>query len=204
MEIIKPSEESLKKTIEIIQRGGVIVCPTDTVYGFLADAANKKAVEKIFKIKKRPRQKPLPVFVRDFKMAKKLARIDEKQEKILKKYWPGKYTFILKRRPGTKLFGINRKTIALRIPKYKFLDDLLRKINKPLVQTSVNISGKPASTKIGEVLKQFKLNKVVRKTSDRLFYGQLLIALVIDAGDLPKRKPSVIIDLTLKHLTRLR
>ena len=61
-----------------------MICPTDTVYGLVADATNKKAVEKIFKIKKRPRSKPLAVFVKDIKMAKELAEIDERQEEILK------------------------------------------------------------------------------------------------------------------------
>ena len=95
MIILKPSKESLEKSVEMIRKGCIIICPTDTVYGFLADATNKKAVEKIYKIKKRQKYKPLPVFIKDFKMAKDLAEIDEKQEKLIKKKWPGKYTFIL-------------------------------------------------------------------------------------------------------------
>ncbi|TSC95139.1 MAG: YrdC/Sua5 family protein, required for threonylcarbamoyladenosine (t(6)A) formation in tRNA [Parcubacteria group bacterium Licking1014_1] len=205
MKAVKISD---KKAIDIaaetIQRDCVIICPTDTVYGFLADASNKKAVDKIFKIKKRAKSKPLPVFVRDIKMAKKLAFIDEpafakatagKQEKILKKYWPGKYTFVLKAkkieaRPLSNLIIGKNGTIALRIPKYKFLNDLLKKINKPLAQTSVNISGQPALTKIGDIIEKFA------RTG--------LTILIIDGGDLPKSKPSKIIDLTSDYLTRLR
>src|SRR3989344_6737368 len=96
--------ENLSKALAVLKSGGVIICPTDTVYGFLADAASKKAVAKIYKIKKRPRSKPLPVFVRDLAMAKQIVVIDEWQAKILKKYWPGKYTFILKRKKY-KLYG---------------------------------------------------------------------------------------------------
>ena len=62
--IIKIAEKSIKE-------GKVLICPTDTVYGLIADATNKKAVEKIFKIKKRPLKKPIPIFVKDIKMAKK-------------------------------------------------------------------------------------------------------------------------------------
>ena len=151
MEVIKISEKATQMALKILNNGGVIVCPTDTVYGFLADAANKKAVEKIYKIKKRPGSKPLPIFVKDVKIGKKLAFIAQEQEKILNKKWPGKYTFILNRKKRTKLYGINKDTIALRLPKYKFLNDLLEKVNKPLVQTSVNISGQPPLTKIKEI-----------------------------------------------------
>ena len=132
MEVVK-QQKALNKALSALKKGKVIVCPTDTVYGFLSVASDKKAVEKIFKLKRRPRSKPLPVFVNGLKMAKELAEINEKQEKTLNKYWPGKYTFVLK--------ALNGGTIALRIPEYKFLNDLLKKINKPLAQTSANISG---------------------------------------------------------------
>lgn len=158
--------------------------PLIQVYGFLADALNKKAVEKIFKLKKRPSTKPLPVFVKDIKMAKELAEISSTQEKILKKRWPGKYTFVLK----SKKSG----TIALRIPKYKFLNDLLKKINKPLAQTSVNISGQPALTKIKDILDLLK----------NCATSEVAQILIIDGGDLPKSKPSAIIDLT-KNKTKI-
>ena len=205
MEIVKLGQKAASRAAKAIKEGIVVVFPTDTVYGFLADAFNKKAVNKIFKIKKRPRSKPLAVFVKDLKMAKKLAYIDEpasakgygeaKQEKILKKYWPGKFTFILKARKIETRSLLNLTlgkggTIALRIPKYKFLNDLLKKINRPLAQTSVNISGKPALSKISDI---------------KEFIGRSdLPILVIDGGDLKKSKLSRIIDFTAKTLTRLR
>ena len=197
---MKLSKISLNRAVRILKNGGVVVCPTDTVYGFLADASNKKAVDKIFKIKKRPRSKPLPIFVKDLKMAKELAEISEKQAKILQKFWPGKYTFILKSKiknqnsklktKNKKLYGVAETTIAIRMPKYKFLNDLLKKADRPLVQTSVNISGKEALIKIREIIQQFKKDK--------------RLSLIIDAGDLKEAKPSKIIDLTTRHLTRLR
>ena len=192
MEIIKPNKKALNKAVKVIKKGGVVISPTDTVYGILADATNKKAVEKIFKIKKRSRQKTLPVFVKDIKMAKQIAEIDKKQEKILKKYWPGKYTFILNSKLKTQNSKLLTKngTIALRVPKYKFLNDLLKKINRPLAQTSVNISGEPPMTKISDI-KEF-----IRRTGFRM--------LIVDGGDSRNSKPSKIIDLTSKRLTRLR
>jgi L-threonylcarbamoyladenylate synthase len=183
MQILKPNKQSINKAIEILNAGGVVIFPTDTVYGFLALAENKKdprrsqtgeAVGKIFKIKKRSKTKPLPIFVKDLRAAKEMVEISPVQEKVLKKYWPGKFTFILKSKE-------KNKTIALRIPKYKFLNDLLKKINKPLAQTSVNVSGQPALSKIKDIIDIFGSDK--------------RIDLIIDTGNLKKSKPSQIIDL---------
>ena len=118
-------EEIVKKAVKSIKEGKVLVCPTDTVYGLLADATNKEAVSKLFKVKKRQIKKPIPIFIRNIKMAEKLAVINQEQEIFLKKVWPGKTTAVLKRRQGIKIFGMGKKTIALRIPNYKFLNSLI-------------------------------------------------------------------------------
>ena len=197
MEIIKADKKNIDKIITALGNGAVLVCPTDTVYGFLADATNKKSVDKIYNIKERPMSKPLPIFIKDLKMAKELAHISPSKEKILDKKWPGGFTFVFKRKKGIKLYGVDKDTIALRIPNYKFLNDLIEKIDKPLVQTSVNISGEPSLTDIKEIIKQF----IIQKNQPDL---------IIDAGDLSRRqrrrgsskkseqknKPSKIIDLS--------
>lgn len=187
MKIVKLSRKSLDGIIDFINNGGVAVFPTDTVYGFLADAQNKKAVDKIYKIKKRPKSKPLAVFVKDFKMAKDLAEIDDKQIQKLKAKWPGKYTFVLYRKK-IKLYDGEKNTIAIRIPNYKFLNALLKKIDKPLVQTSVNISDNPALSKISDIIDQFNKFDI----------------LAVDRGNLKKSKASKIIDLTNNKIKILR
>jgi len=183
----KNLDEILKKAMKVIRQGGVIVCPTDTVYGLIADAKNKKAVKKIFKIKKRKEEKPIPIFVRDLKMAKSLVLINKFQEKLLKKVWPGKITVILKaKRLAKKIFPksiiSSENKIGLRIPNYKIINRLLRILNRPLTGTSANISGKPPSTKIKEILKQFKNQKYKPD-------------LILDAGNLKLSLSSTIIDL---------
>lgn len=188
-------QRSLNKAISAIKNGKVLVCPTDTVYGIIADATNKKAVEKIFKTKKRPKSKPLAIFVKDMEMAKEIAEIDSRQEKILKKHWPGRFTFRLKRkktRDGricVKLYGVNEDTIALRIPKYKFLNDLLEKIDRPLAQTSANISGEPPLTEISDICRKFKRTRLI---------------IIIGAGNSGENNPSKIYDLTFKKTRVLR
>lgn len=176
LEITKKNfNKVLKTAIESIKGGEVIVCPTDTIYGLIGDATNKKAVDKVFRIKKRPKTKPIPIFVKDLKMAKRLAKIGEEEEKYLKKVWPGKVTAVLKKKRG-------KGTIGLRIPNHQWLLNLVKQLNCPLTGTSANISGKPPSGNIKEVLKQFKGQK---HQPD----------LVVEAGVL-FGKPSTVIDLT--------
>lgn len=170
------SSEVVDKTLGTIKSGGVVVCPTDTVYGLVCDFSNKMAVKKVFQIKNRPRHKLLPVFVNGVKMAEKLAEINRKQEKTLGNVWPGAVTFILKSKKGGK-------TIGLRMPKDKFILSVIKKLGRPLAETSANISEKPATTKIKEVLEYFKGE---RYQPD----------LILDAGDLKPAKPSQVVDLT--------
>ena len=196
MLILKVDQRNLKTTvtimIESIEQGEVVVCPTDTVYGLIADATNEKAVKKLLKIKKRNTQKPIPIFVKDIKIAKKFALINKNQEKFLKKVWPGKVTVVLKRKGKLpRILFRNKKTIGLRIPDYKIINQLLLIINRPLTGTSANISGQPPSTKIKEVISQFKNQK---------FQPDL----IIDAGNLPKSKPSIVLDLTTSPTKILR
>lgn len=180
MRIIKYSERNLsnilKEAAQVVKKGGVLICPTDTIYGLVCDVTNKKAIEKLFKIKKRPPNKPIPVFVCDIKMAKEIVNMNKKQVEFLEKVWPGAVTVVLKRKS-------REGTIGLRVPDHKFVLGLAEHIG-PLTGTSANISGQPGSTKIKDILRQFKKQK---NKPD----------LVIDAGNLPRSKPSTVIDLTI-------
>lgn len=221
MEIIRVSAKNFKeiteKTIQAVKDGQVIICPTDTVYIPVADATNKKAVRKVFLIKKRSLKNPIPIFVKNIEMAKKLAHINKEQEKFLKKVWftstnfcenpgkekklvkiapkiwvgKGKVTVIFKRKKSKiKLYGVDKKTIALRIPNFKLVNFLLKELNRPLVGTSANITGRPASGNLKEVLNQFK---------DQKYQPDL----AVDSGIL-SGKPSKVIDLTVSPPKILR
>lgn len=188
MEILKLDPKNQKiviqKATKSIKEGKVMICPTDTVYGLVVNTKNEKATKKLFKIKQRPREKAIPIFVKDIKMAKRLAYINKEQEKFLRKFWPGKLTAVLKSKGKLpkRILGSGKK-IGLRIPDYKLVNILLSKLNLPLTGTSANISGKPASGNLKEVLSQFK---------DKKHQPDL----VIDARNLPKSKPSIVLDLT--------
>jgi L-threonylcarbamoyladenylate synthase len=186
MQILKLNRKNFKEIVKIVTQsikgGKVIICPTDTVYIPAADATNKKAVKKVFLIKKRSVKKPIPVFIKDIKAARRLAYINKKQEQFLKKVWPGRVTAVLKRKKSKiKLYGVDKKTIALRIPNFKLIGLLLKKLDIPLVGTSANISNQLPSGNLRAVLQQFK-NKKYQPD------------LVIDGGILPG-KPSTVFDL---------
>lgn len=193
MEVLKIKSRGLIEKIEkFLKKGKVLIFPTDTVYGMLADATSEIAVKRVLKIKKRKKGKPIPIFVPDLKLAKKIAKISAEDEKFLKKVWPGKVTIILERKNNLpKVLFEKEKTIGLRIPEYPLLNQVLKRTKLPLTSTSANISGLFASFKLKEVLSQFKNKK---------FQPDV----VIDAGNLKSSKPSTVIDISKKELFLIR
>lgn len=177
---LQTSRNIVSLIIKYLEEGRVLILPTDTVFGLVCDATNKKAVERIFEIKKRDKSKPLAVFVEDIKMAKKYAVIGGSQEEFLEKNWPGAVTVILKAKKGLSDLVYKDGTVGLRVPRYKLLNLILEKFGKPIAQTSANISGKPVITKIDEALEQFKDEDII----------------IVDVGDLSENKPSKVINLT--------
>ena len=105
-----------------------------------------------------------------------------------KKCWPGKYTFILKRKTSEKIYGSDKKTIALRVPDFNPLNLLLKKSGKIIAQTSVNISDKPSMTKIKDIIEEFGEEKI----------------LIIDGGNLKSKKSSKVLDLTKNNIETIR
>ena len=195
MEIIQKNK-NIKEIIAALKNGAVLVLPTDTVYGLVCDATNKKATEKIFKIKKRSRIKALPVFVQDIKMAKKYAVILKIQEGIIKERWPGAFTFVLKAKKGLSPLVYKKDTIAMRQPDYKLIMEIIKLLKKPLAQTSANISGQPSLNKISDIVKTFEKSKIkpdIIINGGNLSRRQSRRGSSMKSGQ--KNKPSVIIDL---------
>ncbi len=144
---------SVEKAAEIIKKGGVVIYPTDTVYGLGANALDEKAVRKVFEIKKRDFKKPISVIVRDLEMAKRVASFSKNTEKILKKILPGPVTVILyKKKILPDILTGGSKKIGLRIPDCNFTKKLMSKLDFPITTTSANISGKPIKGKPSTVI----------------------------------------------------
>ena len=146
-------EEGIEKIFQVIKKGGIVVFPTDTVYGIGCNPYNANAVEKIYEIKSREKIKSLPVLAYSLDTVKKIAHIDTFTEKIINKYWPGQLTLILELtdKKLKKSLNLDNK-IAVRIPDSKCTLKLLEKCGL-LVGTSANISGSPPFTDPKECLK---------------------------------------------------
>ncbi len=148
--------EGIKKAVEIINQGGVIIFPTDTVYGIGCNPYNKKSVEKIYDIKSRNISKPFPILAYSKEIAEKIAFFDEYSKKIVEQFWPGPLTIILKLTDENLKKSLNVvDKIAIRVPNHKCTLDLLKKCNF-LVGTSANISGQLSSTNPDECLKNMQ------------------------------------------------
>ena len=136
----------IQKAAKIINKGGIVIFPTDTVYGIGCDPYNQKAVLSLYKIKKREKTKPLPVIGYSKKELEKIAEFNDKAEKIAEMFWPGAITLILKVKDENikKSLGLGKK-IAVRVPNNQCALSLLKEC-KLLVATSANISGTTSLT----------------------------------------------------------
>ena len=136
----------IQKAAKIINKGGIVIFPTDTVYGIGCDPYNQKAVFSLYKIKKREKTKPLPVIGYSKKELEKIAEFNDKAEKIAEMFWPGAITLIIKVKDENikKSLGLGKK-IAVRVPNNQCALSLLKEC-KLLVATSANISGTTSLT----------------------------------------------------------
>lgn len=193
MKIIKLNKNALKIGLDIIKKGGLVVCPSDTVYGLLADATNESAVKKLILFKNRPPGKPISVFVPDFNRLQKQVKVEKTQLKTLHQFLPGPFTVILSSKHRVSpLLESEKGTLGVRIPDYNFIRVLTDKFGKPISATSANLSGKPAHYSVRTLLNVIPESK------------KQLIDLIIDAGKLPRNKPSTVIDLTRPELKIIR
>lgn len=175
--------EILDAVESVIMSGGVVVLPTDTVYGMVGDACKHAAVQKMYQLKHRPRKKALPVFVRNIAMARTYAYISDTKVKFLERVWPGPVTVIFHHKDKfPKLLSAGADTIAMRMPDNQLILDLIEKIGRPLAQTSANISGHPPAYSVEEIKNYF-------------LYENLEPDLAVDSGEITGT-PSTIIDFT--------
>ncbi|MGC1402848.1 MAG: L-threonylcarbamoyladenylate synthase [Thermodesulfobacteriota bacterium] len=174
-----PQKRLIDKAVEILKDGGIIAYPTDTIYGFGCDMYNKKAIQRIYQIKKRDPQKPFSFICSDLKNISLYAQVTNQAYKIMKRCLPGPYTFILL---GTKLVPkimvTKRKTVGIRVPNNNICLALVKTLGHPIISTSVGLSG-------GEV---FSDPSLIEET----FGSQIDVA--IDGG-LLANQPSTIISL---------
>lgn len=155
---IEFSHKNFSKINQQIKNGSILVMPTDTIYGFSGNPNDISVIEQIQKLKKRPAKKPFLLLVGNLLEVEKIVDLDKNTKNLLQKIWPGPCTFILKRKKNVlNTYFPKEQFLAIRIPKNKILLDFLNKYwKKPLVSTSVNISGKNPETDIENIKKIFQ------------------------------------------------
>jgi len=186
----KPKKNFIQKAAKIIKRGGLVAFPTETVYGLGANALDKKAVRKIFEVKKRSLDNPVIVHIAKAKHLNLLARKIPDEVKILvKKFWPGPLTLALFKKkivPNEVTAGSN--TVAIRMPKNKIALELIKVSKVPIAAPSANLAGRPSPTIAKHVFEDL---------GDK-------IDLILDGGKTKIGVESTVLDLTVNPPLILR
>ena len=182
-----PDEWVIIEAIDVMSKGGVIIYPTDTVYGLGANIFDNKAVRRVFKIKQRNLLKPLSILVSDTDAIELVSEISIYQKDMLDKYLPGPYTFILKKSPIVpRVVTAGLSHVGVRVPNNEIACRLANLF--PITTTSANLSDENVLTTPGEILDQLECD----------------VDLVIDVGPLESNKASTIVDLTTSQPTFIR
>jgi L-threonylcarbamoyladenylate synthase len=212
----------IRSAVKILKDGGVVVFPTETSYGIGCDATNPAAVRRICRMKNRPSQKGLPVMVDSFLRAKQYVVFSKTAELLANKRWPGAFTLVLplrkrgracpvdclsgsplanvppmagrrracpsealkeRRRAPVAREVLKNRELAIRVSSHPVARTLARGLKRPLVATSANVSGRTPCYSVRALHKQWPLGRGEKMTPD----------MVLDAGALPRRKPSKIV-----------
>jgi len=165
-----------EKAVAALRKGGMVVYPSDTVYGLAVDATNPMAIQKLDHFKSRQASQKFSYNFADLEMVEEFCEPSESQIKVLRRYLPGPYTFVLSDK------------ISVRIPKRSVITEICQLFGKPVTATSANLTGKPPATRI--------------KTLDAKIY--LAANLIIEEPDFQPSQPSTVVDISREPYKVLR
>jgi len=188
IENIKISE--IKHISEIIQHGGVVVLPTDTVYGLVCRADYPHSINRIYQIKQREKNKPLPIFVHGMEQVNQIVDcVPGTAKQLINNFWPGALTIIFPcHNPNYHEVTCHTGKIGLRMPNSKFVLQLLKDLNIPLASTSANLSSRQSAQSAEEIEQEL---------------GER-IDLLVDSGKLGSGIASTVVDSTVSPIKILR
>lgn len=187
-----PITEATSETISVLQAGGVIVCPTDTIYGLSCLASKQEAVAKIQRFKGSPLNKPLILLASSLEMVEQYSQLSDLQREMATSLWQEDRptSIILPQKPGNLLsFLSQNNALSWRLPKSQFLLKIIETLGVPLVSTSFNKSGLPPYEEVASLLDKD--------------LGAEAPDLIIDNGTL-KSQPSRLLDLSGQKLITIR
>lgn len=178
----EPDLIEIRKAVEIIRKGGLVAFPTETVYGLGANAFDEDAVDKIFKIKKRPTSDPIIVHISDMEQLDTVVKTVPKLVcRLAERFWPGPLTMIMERNelvPSNVSAGL--PTVAVRMPSHRISVALIREARVPIAAPSANIFSRPSSTKAQHIIDDFSNS----------------VDMIIDGGDSTIGLESTVLDMT--------
>jgi len=183
-----PQPRLVRKTTEILQRGGVIICPTDTTYGIGCDLFNKKAVERVYRIKEAESDKPLSFICTDLKdLSTYAVGVSNYAYQTMRRLFPGPYTFVFRAsKMVPKIMRSRQKTVGIRIPDNKICLSIVRELGHPIVSTSV---AKPRDEMLSD---PEKIHARFGKQVDLVIDGGILLSDLSSVVDLFDEAPVVI------------
>ncbi len=183
LDLEQPDPQVIRQTIEVIREGKILLYPTDTIYGLGCDPFQPDALRRILEVKGRASSKGLLVLVHSPVDALSLAaRVPPTFQSLAARFWPGPVTFLLPASPHLPGLLVGEGgLIGVRCPSQYFLEQLLRDLDAPLVSTSASISGEPEVASVAELRRLFEEK----------------VDLFLDAGELPARRASSVVDLSV-------
>lgn len=143
--------KNLDKAIKIVRAGGIIIYPTDTVFGIGCRVDKVDSVRKLFKLRNRPSEKAVPVLVSSIKMAEDYAEFSDTASNLAKKYWPGGLTLVLKNKKVLPVVIGSGSTVGVRMPHHSSILELIRKVGVPIIGCSANFAGEKTPYKMSDL-----------------------------------------------------
>ena len=172
---------AIQAAVHVLREGGLVCFPTDTVYGIGAAAGDDAAVRRLFAVKGRPPDKPLPLLLAESADAARVAVVTQLGKTLASRFWPGALTIVMRKSPSYRSLALAAgDTVALRVPDHELVRRIVRDLGGPVTGTSANRAGAPAPVSAAEVA--FQIGEMVE--------------LIIDGGRSRERAESTVVDIT--------
>ena len=175
----QPPEDQIKKAIAVLKKGGIVIFPTDTVYGIGCRIDDKNAISRLYKIKKTPITQPFPLLVTKLNQVEKLAIINKTGEELIKKFWPGSLTIVLQSKKS-------KEKIGFRMPDSSFVCSLIDGEGEPIIGTSANLHGYPTPKSYEE------LDSDIIKLADFVLKGECQLGVESTLVDATSDVPNIL------------